>query len=246
MTALRAPAFPEDVVARVNARRARFHPYEQVDPRRTALIVIDMQSAFLAPDSPVGLQSARDVVPTVNRLAAALRRTGGHVVWIVSTYGPDPRDHWRVLLGDMFTAEAAAALRAQLCEGAAGHRLWPSLDVQPADPVIAKNRSSAFLGSNGALQRLLVSRTIETVLISGTMTSVCCESTARESAMLDYRTIFVADANGGRSVEEDLATFCTFIQSFGDVALSDEVIARLEAGATHAATQSAASAESRP
>ena len=223
-------AFPEDVMTRVMSRRDRVHPYERVDPSRTAFVVVDMQNAFLATDSPVGLQTARDIVPTVNRLAAAVRRTGGRVVWIVSTYGPDARDHWRVLLGDVFAAQAAEALRALLCEGAPGHALWPLLAVHDADAIVSKNRSSAFLGSHGALQQLLASQRIETVLIGGTMTSVCCESTAREAAMLDYRTIFVADASGGRSPQEDLAAFSTFIQSFGDVALCDDVIGRLESG----------------
>jgi ureidoacrylate peracid hydrolase len=235
-------SFPEDVIARVAARRGGLHPYERVDPSRSALIVVDMQNAFLAANSPISLQTARDIVPTVNRLAAALRRTGGKVVWIVSTYGPKAHDHWPILLGDVFAGEAADSLRAQLTEGAEGHALWPSLAVDPHDSIVSKNRSSAFLGSNGALQRLLVESSIETVMIGGTMTSVCCESTAREAAMLDYRTIFVADASGGRSEQEDLACFCTFIQSFGDVALSDDVIGRLEAGAARVTARTAAPA----
>lgn len=224
-------AFPKDVIARIMARRETLHIYLDLDPHRTALIVIDMQVAFLQEGSIVGLKSARDIVPAINRLARGVRLTGGRVVWITSTYGPDEKDHWPVLLGDIFTNDAARSLKLSLCLGSDGHALWPALEVEPEDLRETKNRSSAFLGSNGRLASTLRAHGIETVLIAGTMTSVCCESSAREAAMLDFKTIIVADANAGRSPEEDLATFTTFIQSFGDVASSDDVIARLNRGA---------------
>jgi len=223
-------AFPEDVMARVRARRNQLHLYQRINPVLTALLVVDMQTAFLEEGSLVGLQTARDIVPTINRLARQVRRTGGRVVWIISTYGPDESDRWPVLLGDVFASDAAEALRVMLSEGANGHALWPLLDRNPQDAVVSKNRSSAFLGSKGKLQRILEEFGVETVLITGTMTSVCCESTAREASMLDFKTIFVMDANGGRSAQEDLATYATFIQSFGDVTTSDDVIDRLEQG----------------
>jgi ureidoacrylate peracid hydrolase len=227
----RKPVFPDDVVERVLARRGALHPFPPLVPARTALIVIDMQTAFVGRGYPTTIDGAADLVPLLNRLAAAVRAGGGHVVWVISTYGPRTEDRWSNLFDHVFTAEVASGLHAALSEGAEGHALWPLLSRRPEDSTVSKNRFSAFLGSGGELRKLLDRRGIETVLIAGTMTSVCCESTAREAAMLDYRTIMVADANAGRSAQEDLATYSTFLQSFGDVAMSEDIIERFRQGA---------------
>ena len=70
---------PKAIVERVNARRGRLHVYEQIDPQRTALIVIDMQNAFMAPGAPTEIPTARELVPNINRIASALRAAGGTV-----------------------------------------------------------------------------------------------------------------------------------------------------------------------
>jgi ureidoacrylate peracid hydrolase len=223
----RKPVFPDDVVERVLARRGTLHPFPSLVPTRTALIVIDMQTAFVGRNYPTTVEGAADLVPLLNRLAATVREGGGHVVWVISTYGPRTEDRWSNLFDRVFAAEVSNGLHAALSEGAEGHALWPLLSRRPEDSTVSKNRFSAFLGSGGELQRLLDRKGIETVLIAGTMTSVCCESTAREAAMLDYQTIMVADANAGRSAQEDLVTYSTFLQSFGDVATSEDIVERL-------------------
>jgi ureidoacrylate peracid hydrolase len=222
--------FPEEVVDRVLARRGLLHPFPRIRSRRTALVVIDMQNAFVAGNYPTSVPSAAGIVPVLNQLAAAVRDGGGHVVWIISTYGPREEDRWSNLCERVFTGAVGQTLRASLSEGAEGHALYPVLQRRPEDSTVSKNRFSAFLGSGGKLHKLLQEMGIETVLIGGTMTNVCCESTAREAAMLDYQTIMVADANAGRSEQENRATFSTFLQSFGDVATSEDVSARLRAG----------------
>ena len=92
-----------------------------------------------------------------------------------------------------------------------------------------KNRFSAFLPSASALAGMLKSRGIESVLIGGTLTNVCCEASARDAAMQDFKTTIVSDANAARSDGEHLATLITFIQSFGDVRTADDLIALLRA-----------------
>src|SRR5580658_6221753 len=77
---------PENIAARVVARCGTSHPFTELDPRRTALVVVDLQNAFM--DDAVGhavCPAARDIVPDVNRLAATVRATGGGVFWIMNT-----------------------------------------------------------------------------------------------------------------------------------------------------------------
>ena len=74
------------------------------------------------------------------------------------------------------------------------------------------------------LPEQLSTRGIDTVIVTGTVTEICCESSARDAMMQNLKTIMVSDANASRSDEEHLATLRVFIQHFGDVCTSDEVI----------------------
>ena len=103
------------------------------------------------------------------------------------------------------------------------------METDPADLFVAKNRYSAFLPSASELTKELRALGIDTAIIVGTLTNVCCESSARDAAMQDFKTTIVSDANAARSDAEHLATLVTFIQSFGDVRTTDEVIALLRA-----------------
>ena len=217
---------PQRVIDRVLRRRGRLHAYEVLEAARTALLVVDLQVHFMREGSPSEMPSARAVVPTVNRLAGALRDRGGHVVWVVSTYGPDEDRDW-ANLGNVMGNEAAAVFRGGLSEGAEGHAIWPELDVRDAEPVVHKNRFGAFIGSRGRLERLLHDLGVDTVLIVGTVTNVCCETTAREAAAYDFKTIMISDANGGRSAEEDTWTYAVCLATYGDVMTADEAVDRL-------------------
>ena len=220
------PQIPQRVIDRVLRRRGRLHVYESLDAASTALLVVDLQVHFMREGSPSEMPSARAIVPTVNRLADALRARGGHVVWVVSTYGPDAERNWAnldVVLGE----EAAAVFRGGLSEGTAGHAIWPDLDVRDGDPLVHKNRFGGFIGSQGRLAQELHDRGVDTVLVVGTVTNVCCETTAREAAAYDFRTVMISDANAGRSAEEDAWTYAVCFATYGDVLTADEAIDRL-------------------
>ena len=90
---MEASRYPDGVVERVMQRRGRVHAFERLEPGCTALVVVDMQNAFLGKDGAGDIPAAHAIVPTINRLARAVREKGGHVVWVVSTYGPDAADY---------------------------------------------------------------------------------------------------------------------------------------------------------
>jgi len=143
-----------------------------------------------------------------------------------------PEDYWPTFFDHVMSPEAAARFRGALIEGEDSHRLYAPLKVADGDPVIAKNRFGAFVGSGGRLDELLRGRGIDTLLIAGTVTNMCCETTAREAAMLSYKTIMVSDANAGRTEAEHNATLSAFLQGMGDVHNTQDVIDMLEAGTT--------------
>jgi ureidoacrylate peracid hydrolase len=220
------PDLDPAVVAAAAARRGRPHVYDELTGSRTALVVIDLQEAFVAPGAPSEVPMTREIVPVVNKLAAAIRARGGTVAWIQATF---ERGGWPMFFDYMVAPDLAARILSALHPGAALHEIWRELEVLPADVVIPKYRLSAFLPGASTLPALLRGRGIDTVLIAGCMTNVCCDTSARDAVMTDFRTIMVSDANAARSDEAHLAALTTFLQAFGDVRKSDEIIRMLDA-----------------
>jgi ureidoacrylate peracid hydrolase len=218
---------PNSITARVLARCGVEHPHVDLDPSHTALVVIDLQNAFMHDDIGHAVcPAARDIVPEVNRLAAAVRATGGGVFWIKNTYDDRSAIEWSNM-DAMATPEARRRRSAAMREGTKGHDLWPDLDVRPEDEIVRKYRFSAFLPGTSELPYRLRARGFDTVLIAGTVTNVCCESSARDAMMSNFKTIMVTDANAAMTKAEHEASLIAFYAIFGDVMDTDFVIRRL-------------------
>lgn len=225
-------AIPPEIPARVAARCGTEHPFADLDPARTAFVVIDMQVGFIDPAiGHAACPMAARIVPAVNRLAAALRDAGGGVFWVQNVHDASCDAEWSVMQR-MATPEARARRVASMSEGSAGHALWPALDVRPQDRRIAKRRFSAFIQGSSDIAERLRAEGFDTVLVGGTVTNICCESSARDAMMLNFRTVMVADANAALSDAEHNASLAAFWQIFGDVMTVDHVIARLDAART--------------
>jgi len=217
----------QEFLARLAQRRGRTHLFDFLDPRHTALAVIDMQRNFLDPGAASEVPMARQIVPNINRVADALRRGGGLVAWVQATFNRVGPGYWPLFFDWMVSPGLSERILAGLVAGAPGHALWPELDVRPGDTVVTKNRYSAFFPGACALPALLRERGVDTVLIAGTLTNVCCEASARDAMMDGFKTIMVSDANAARSDAEHLASLSSVAQFFGDVRSTDEVIALL-------------------
>ena len=171
-------AIPQSVIDRVIARRGREHIHDDLDPSRTALVVVDMQNAFMLPGVAHSLcLEAQEIVPNINRLAQAVRETGGAVVWIQTAYTDETKKSWSVYY-DISKPEQNAKRAEALARGSKGYELWETLDARPDDTFVEKNRFSAFIGTSSNLAEVLRTKGIDTILVTGTVTNVCCESTA--------------------------------------------------------------------
>lgn len=224
---LKGATIPDTIVERVIARCGAEHCFAELDAAKTALVVIDLQHAFM--NEAVGhavCPAARDIVPAVNRLAATVREAGGGVFWVQMTHDQRCLDEWSVA-----HQMASPAMRdrrvAALSEGGLGHQLWPDLDLRPEDEIVKKFRYSGFMPGTSDLPERLRARGFDTVLITGTVTNVCCESSARDASMTNFRTIMVSDANAANTQEEHDASLSAFYNIFGDVMDSDMIIANL-------------------
>lgn len=222
-------AIPQAAVDRVLKRRGVLHVFNDIDPARTAHVVVDLQNGFMAPGQPAEIPAARDIVPNVNRISAALRAGGGLVVYIQNTIDGTAKQAWSNWFNFMSGEGRAAAMDAAFAPGSYGHSLWPELDVQPADLKVRKNRFGAFVPGSSNLHAELQARNVDTVIITGTATNVCCESTARDAFMLNYRTLVVSDANATVSDEAHNASLNALFIRFADVFTTDEIVGLLAA-----------------
>ncbi len=224
-------AIPKSVVDRVIARRGREFVYDNLDPRKTALLVVDMQNAFLLPGVAHSLcPMAQEIVPNINRLAQAMRDSGGTVVWIKTTFTAETLKSWSTYY-DLSKPEQNVKRAEALAAGSKGHELWAALDVRPGDVTVEKKRFSAFIQGSSNLAELLRERGIDTVVVTGTVTGVCCESTARDAMMCNFKTIMVTDGNAAMTDEDHNASLANFYLTFGDVMSTGQVIACLKANA---------------
>ena len=217
---------PQSVKDRVTGRMGTLIAHDRIEPARTALVVVDMQNYFVAEGHAAEVPLARQIVPSINRLAQAMRAAGGSVVWIQTT-AVGAVEKWRNFQTRMLTPERQKKRLAGLDEASEGFKLFPKLEALPGDMRVKKIRYSAFIEGSSDIDAQLRRRGIDTVLIAGTLTNVCCESTARDAMLLDYKTIMLSDGNATLSDEEHAATLNTFAMFFGDVLTTDEVIARL-------------------
>lgn len=218
---------PDEFRSAIAERRGRIRAHERYDPATTALLVVDMQNHFVAEGGLSEVPTARGIVPNINRLARATRDAGGTVVWVYSTFTHEGRGAWNMFFGNFISPERQREVRAGLMDGTWGHEFYPDLQIEVADLTVTKDRFSAFAVGASTLHGQLQERGIDTLVVTGTMTNVCCDSTARDAMMLDYRATLVDDANAARSDDAHVAALATFASVFGDVISTDEAIAEL-------------------
>ena len=194
--------------ARQEERRGRRHAFQRLAPARTALVVIDMVPFFLS-------QSAycRGIVPNIVSLADGLRAAG---VGRVGSAGAEQR-HPALGHGILRCRDRRIVSNVR--------RRWPACRRvfglpsrrMPDDLIVEKSGFSAFFPGNCPLPALLEERAIDTVLITGTVTNICCESSARDAHSSGFRVVMVADANAARRDQDHNATLHNIYRSFGDV-----------------------------
>jgi ureidoacrylate peracid hydrolase len=221
----------QSVIDRVVARRGREHIFDDLNPARTALVVVDMQNGFMLPEvGHAPCPMAHEIVPNINRLAQAVRATGGTVIWIQTAFTDETLTSWSTLYG-MVGPKGTAKRRRSLAVGGKGYELFADLKVEAADLIVEKNRYSAFIQGSSNIEEVLRSRGLDTLLITGTVTNVCCESTARDAMMRNFKTVMITDGNAANTDEDHNAALNNFYLTFGDIMSTDFAVDCLQRNA---------------
>ena len=165
------------VSSRQESRRKRF----EFNVNSAALLVLDMQNYFMDPESHAHVPSGHAVLPNIRSLIGFFRSAGRPVIFTRHGLesGEDPG-----IMGRWW--------RDNVREDSSESAIIESLDVKDSDAVIRKTRYSAFVGTD--LERMLKSKGVESLVIAGLTTHLCCDSTARDAFMKDFAVFFVVDA----------------------------------------------------
>src|SRR4051812_28340369 len=153
-------------------------------PHRTALVNVDMQNCFVE-NSPIASPEGPKVMNRINRFIAGARSYGVKIIHTAHILRPGYSNIG--VLADMVPVVKTGLLD----EGSFPAALHKELDVKPDDIMLYKPRYGAFHGTD--LELILRSNGIDTVVISGIATNVCCETTAREANARDFKVFFLSD-----------------------------------------------------
>ena len=188
---------------------------ELVDPRRTAVLAVDVQQAFSG--FPTLYPSADATLPRLQQFLTVARDAGVTVIMIQAII-PDESysEVWQRQFRD------APQVRAFLAPGSPGVQFHPGFEPQPGDIILTKHRYSAFFGT--PLDSILRTRGIRTVLACGLTTDVCVGSTARDAYQHDYTVITLSDCTAEASQVRYDAALQTLATNFGAVLPSTDVM----------------------
>jgi nicotinamidase-related amidase len=158
-----------------------------IDPKTTAMIVVDMQNDFVASGAAMETPAARAVVPKLAEALKICRDAGIKIIYTAHVHRRDGSDMG--LFDDM---HPPIANREALVDGTPGVDIYSDVAPAPGEHVIKKHRYSGFFGTD--LDMILREWGVDTVIISGTTTENCCHATARDAMFRNYRVVFLSDA----------------------------------------------------
>ena len=185
------------------------------NPARSALLVIDMQRFFLDPTSPSFTCGGLAILPNLKRLVNAYREASLPVIYTRHVHHPGLLDAG--IMGWWW--------EGMCLEGSPESEVHPDLAPQPGEKEILKHRYSSFYNTD--LETILRCLKVEDLVITGIMTNMCCESTARDAYFRDYRVFFLADGTGSITEEMHLASLLNLAFGFAWVTSVDNILSQL-------------------
>ena len=191
----------------------------KINPKETALLVIDVQNFFVEDGAPLGLASAREMIPALNSLVTELKEKGCLIIYTRQKHD-NFDNNYKTLFPDHFKEDGKPLLTTD----SHWFQIYPKL-VNLQDHFIDKDRYTAFYQTN--LELILRANNIENVVITGLATNVCCESTARDAFFRGFNVYFLSDCNVTINDEMHNATLQSIAFAFGTVLSKEEINRRL-------------------
>ena len=193
----------------------------EIDPDTTAVLAIDMQNAFVAENGAYETPPARDMMERFSGIIEFAREHEMPVIWTQS-------DHSAPHSGLILQKFPIIREERVLWKGEPSFELYPDM-LQPIEGEhrVIKHKYDAFFETD--LDAILRNLGVETVVVIGTATNVCCESTARSAFFRDYQVALISDCTASFDESMHEATLRTIDMFFGRVMSTDELLSELEA-----------------
>ncbi|RKZ34964.1 hypothetical protein DRQ33_01000 [bacterium] len=208
----------ENIDERAKQWLKEIEPFNQhrmeLNTGKCALLVIDMQNFFLDPNSPTFTCGGLVIIPNVERLIQSFRKANRPVIFTRHIHHPDKIDVG--IMGWWW--------EGMCVEGTPESEIHHKIAPLPNEKQILKHRYSAFYNTD--LETILRCMNIEDIVISGIMTNMCCESTARDAFYRDYRVFFLADATGSINEKMHLASLLNLAFGFAYITTTDDILAQ--------------------
>jgi nicotinamidase-related amidase len=179
---------------------------------KSALMVVDMQKFFLDPQSPTFTCGGPAILPNLKRLIAKYRQNERPIIYTKHVHHPDHLDSG--IMGWWW--------EGMCIEGSPESEIHSDLTPLASEKVILKHRYSAFYNTD--LETILRCLKIEDLVISGVMTNMCVESTARDAYYRDYRVFIPADGTGSINEEMHLASLLNLSFGFAFITTTDKIL----------------------
>lgn len=217
-----------DVAARIAHVTPLRGMREKVDPRHTALVIIDMQNDFIADEGLIALEGrdvsqVKDMAMRLPALVRTARAAGVFVVFVRNVYTSDRNFY----LSDVWLEQAARKraggyTRIPVCAANSwGGDFYGEVRPEADDPIVTKHRYSAFYNTD--LDTILRANGIRTVVLTGVVTNICVETSAREAFVRDYYVVLVNDGTAAYSQADHDMALKNIDRFFGELTTIDEL-----------------------
>ncbi|MFH1032159.1 MAG: cysteine hydrolase [Chloroflexota bacterium] len=210
----------------------------KIGAKNTAFIVIDIYWGDKYKITPIILRNAddpeamfrkinEDMVPKINRLAAACRKLGMPVIWICSGRRPDLSDAGLIVDMPDHAGNLAFDNKQLSDKQSMIGQLHPDLNVMPQDFIVRKRRYSAFIHGSSELELLLRGLGVDSFIAAGDATDVCVGTTVMDAMMLNFKVFLLSDLTITFSEERQKAALNLLDRHFAKVMSFNEVMKEL-------------------
>ena len=193
---------------------------------KLGLLIIDMQNAFLHEKGHLVIAGEDNkpyqrIIPNIKKIADTSRLKNIPVIYIRHAYLPNYADGG-ILVNELFPSDKEVG---GWIDGTFGTEIYEELKPKEIDYVIRKNRYSSFFGTN--LDQFFRNLAVNSLIITGIHSNVCCESTARDAVFRDYRVYFISDGTMASSIEMHESALRNISTYFGKVLSTEEIIDKI-------------------
>ncbi|WP_144156272.1 cysteine hydrolase [Paraburkholderia sp. BCC1885] len=220
---MHSSSIPDAIVRRIEKSRGRLHPFSRIDTAKTAMLVIDMQEFFLSATG-ANVESAIEIVPTINRLTAVMRQASVPIIFTKHRVNAKDVEERSAYYRHFLSAATTQLLLDRLGDNGTQSHIAHGICKRREDLCLTKSLFSAMAPGSSDLPDILRARDVDTVVIAGALTNICCESTARDAATQGYRVFFVSDATAALTDAEHTGALTSLASVFADVRTTHQML----------------------